>query len=417
MLAARRRAARRERPPHAHGAGGGRGRMTPPRYGPPDASRAPRYTGVRTFARCPHVADPDGVDVAVVGVPVRHRDQLPAGRAVRPRGDPLGLDRSCGPTTRRSTWTCSERSRSSTGAISTSRPATPSAPPARSRRGSSRSSRRASSPLVLGGDHSIVLGELRAQAAVHGPVALVLLDAHADTWDSYYGERYFHGTPFRRAVEEGLLAPERSLLAGMRGPLYSAADLGEARELGFDIVAGDELRAMDAGRVRAAACATRVGEAPAFFSFDIDVIDPAFAPATGTPEVGGPAAARGARLHPLAGRHAVRRASTWSRSRRPTTGPARRRPSLAASDRLRVPGADRGRGRSERPPGPDRPLSAGRTLCGRSGATTSATSASGARRGCAGTSLRRECVPALPGHGKPARGARRGPRGDRPVRC
>ena len=77
-------------------------------------------------------------------------------------------------------------------------------------------------PLTLGGDHSIVLGELRAQAAVHGPVALVLLDAHADTWDQYYGERYFHGTPFRRAVEEGLLRPERSLLAGMRGPLYSA---------------------------------------------------------------------------------------------------------------------------------------------------------------------------------------------------
>ena len=76
-------------------------------------------------------------------------------------------------------------------------------------------------PLVLGGDHSIVLGELRAHAAVHGPLALVLLDAHADTWDDYYGERYFHGTPFRRAVEEGLLLPERSLLAGMRGPLYS----------------------------------------------------------------------------------------------------------------------------------------------------------------------------------------------------
>ncbi len=100
-------------------------------------------------------------------------------------------------------------------------------------------------PLVLGGDHSIVLGELRAQAAVHGPLALVLLDAHADTWDDYYGERYFHGTPFRRALEEGLLAPERSVMAGMRGPLYSAADLGEAREMGFDIVAGDELRAMD----------------------------------------------------------------------------------------------------------------------------------------------------------------------------
>ena len=140
----------------------------------------------------------------------------------------------------------------------------------------------------------IVLGELRAQAAVHGPLALVLLDAHADTWDQYFGERYFHGTPFRRAVEEGLLRPERSLLAGMRGPLYSPADLSEARGMGFEVVEDAELRAMDtaeyARRVR-----ERVGDAPAFFSFDIDVIDPAFAPGTGTPEVAGLETARGAR--------------------------------------------------------------------------------------------------------------------------
>jgi agmatinase len=141
-------------------------------------------------------------------------------------------------------------------------------------------------PIVLGGDHSIVLGELRAHAARHGPLALVLLDAHADTWDAYYGERYFHGTPFRRAVEEGLLRPERSLIAGLRGPLYSASDLAEAREMGFDLVGCDELRRLPAAdyakRVR-----DRVGDSPAFFSFDIDVIDPAFAPATGTPEVAG----------------------------------------------------------------------------------------------------------------------------------
>jgi agmatinase len=141
-------------------------------------------------------------------------------------------------------------------------------------------------PIVLGGDHSIVLGELRAHVARHGPIALVLLDAHADTWDQYYGERYFHGTPFRRAVEEGLLAPERSLMAGMRGPLYSASDLADARELGFDLIGGDELRRMDPAdygrRVR-----DRVGHAPVFFSFDVDVIDPAFAPGTGTPEVAG----------------------------------------------------------------------------------------------------------------------------------
>jgi agmatinase len=141
-------------------------------------------------------------------------------------------------------------------------------------------------PLVLGGDHSVVLGELRAQAAVHGPVALVLLDAHADTWEQYYGERYFHGTPFRRAVEEGLLDTSRSLLAGMRGPLYAADDLAVPRRLGFELLTGEELLALSAReygeRVRA-----RIGDLPAYLSFDIDVLDPAFAPGTGTPEVAG----------------------------------------------------------------------------------------------------------------------------------
>jgi agmatinase len=141
-------------------------------------------------------------------------------------------------------------------------------------------------PVVLGGDHSVVLGELRAQAAVRGPVAVVLLDAHADVWDEYYGEKYFHGTPFRRAVEEGVVDPSRSVMAGMRGPLYSRQDVEAPRELGFEVITGDELRLLSpaeyGGRVRA-----RVGDGPAHLSFDIDVLDPAFAPGTGTPEVAG----------------------------------------------------------------------------------------------------------------------------------
>ena len=141
-------------------------------------------------------------------------------------------------------------------------------------------------PIVLGGDHSIALGELRAHAEAHGPVGLVLIDAHADVWDAYYGERLFHGTVFRRAVEEGLVLPERSLLAGMRGPLYSKGDVDAAGELGFELLTDAELRALEpadyGARVRA-----RVGDAPVFLSFDVDVFDPAYAPATGTPEVGG----------------------------------------------------------------------------------------------------------------------------------
>jgi agmatinase len=141
-------------------------------------------------------------------------------------------------------------------------------------------------PIVLGGDHSIVLGELRAHAARHGPLGLLLLDAHADTWDSFYGERYFHGTPFRRALEEGLIDPQRSLLAGMRGSLYASGDLQEPRDWGFEILSTAELRALSPAEYEARV-RRRLGDGPAYFSFDIDVLDPPFAPGTGTPEVAG----------------------------------------------------------------------------------------------------------------------------------
>jgi agmatinase len=141
-------------------------------------------------------------------------------------------------------------------------------------------------PIILGGDHSIVLGELRAHARRHGPLGLVLLDAHADTWDCYWGERYTHGTPFRRALEEGLIDPRRSLLAGMRGSLYAAADYEQPREWGFEIVPCDALRTWSAEQYRKRVTEL-LGGGPAYFSFDVDVLDPAFAPGTGTPEIAG----------------------------------------------------------------------------------------------------------------------------------
>lgn len=140
--------------------------------------------------------------------------------------------------------------------------------------------------LCLGGDHTVVLGELRAHAAVHGPLGLVLLDAHADVWDRYVGQAYYHGSPFRRALEEGLLDPGRSLLAGMRGSLYGPEDAAMPGDLGFEVVPCEELVTLAPAeygeRVR-----RRVGAGPLFLSFDIDVLDPAFAPGTGTPEAGG----------------------------------------------------------------------------------------------------------------------------------
>jgi agmatinase len=141
-------------------------------------------------------------------------------------------------------------------------------------------------PLVMGGDHSITLAELRVLARAHGPLALVQLDAHADTWEAYFGQRYFHGTTFKRAVEEGLLDASASVQAGMRGSLYGAADLEVSQELGFTVIPSDELRSLGPERFGEAVLA-RVGERRVFVSFDVDFLDPAYAPGTGTPEVAG----------------------------------------------------------------------------------------------------------------------------------
>jgi len=140
--------------------------------------------------------------------------------------------------------------------------------------------------VSLGGDHSITLPELRVLAKRHGPLALVQLDAHADTWEQYFGQKYFHGTTFKRAVEENLLDATASVQAGMRGSVYAASDLGTARELGFTVIESEDLRLLGPERY-GALVREKVEERPVFLSFDIDFLDPAFAPGTGTPEVAG----------------------------------------------------------------------------------------------------------------------------------
>jgi len=141
-------------------------------------------------------------------------------------------------------------------------------------------------PAVLGGDHSITLPELRAIAGTHGPVALIHFDSHTDTNDQYFGKPYYHGSPFRRAVEENLILPGQSIQAGMRGSVYSKDAYRDSISLGYEVVTMAEIRkiGMDKliNRIR-----ERVGQAKVFVTFDIDVVDPAFAPGTGTPEVGG----------------------------------------------------------------------------------------------------------------------------------
>ncbi|GLW09763.1 agmatinase [Microtetraspora sp. NBRC 13810] len=140
--------------------------------------------------------------------------------------------------------------------------------------------------ITVGGDHTVALPLLRAVSRVHGPVALVHFDAHLDTWDTYFGAPRTHGTIFRRAFEEGLLIEDHSIHVGIRGPLYSRQDLVDDASFGFQVIRAGDLDLLGVegvlDRIR-----RRVGDAPVYLSVDIDVLDPAFAPGTGTPEIGG----------------------------------------------------------------------------------------------------------------------------------
>ncbi|MPY81347.1 MAG: agmatinase, partial [Actinophytocola sp.] len=140
--------------------------------------------------------------------------------------------------------------------------------------------------LTLGGDHTIALPLLRTMAECHGPVALVHFDAHLDTWDTYFGAPVTHGTPFRRAAEEGVIDKTASIHVGLRGPLYSRLDLSADAECGFAAIHCRELARTGVDGV-ASRIRERVGDRPAYVSIDVDVLDPAYAPGTGTPEAGG----------------------------------------------------------------------------------------------------------------------------------
>ena len=141
-------------------------------------------------------------------------------------------------------------------------------------------------PLTLGGDHTLTLPVLRAIARRHGPVGLIHVDAHADINDHMFGEAIAHGTPFRRAVEEGLIDPKRTWQIGLRGTGYMAEDFDWARDQGFTVVQAEELWHRSAAPLIETAVAA-LGDGPVYLTFDIDSLDPGFAPGTGTPEIGG----------------------------------------------------------------------------------------------------------------------------------
>jgi agmatinase len=255
------------------------------RYEPADSFETPRFSGVRTFMRLPNVQDLENADVAIVGAPFDTGATFRTGARFGPEGirSASHLLRRYNPSL--DVVIFDHLSVIDYGDV----PVVPGYIEESYRRiaeGLEPIHRAGVVPIVLGGDHSIALPELRAAAAVHGPLALVQFDSHPDTWDAYFGERHTHGTPFRRAVEEGLLLPERSIQVGMRGSIYDAGDWEDARELGFDLVPTDTVRKLGIvetiTRIR-----ERVGDAKAYVSFDVDFVDPAFAPGTGTPEIGG----------------------------------------------------------------------------------------------------------------------------------
>src|SRR2546425_11034016 len=253
--------------------------------GPVDPMQVPRFAGPATFARLPTLDAVGKAEVAIVGVP------FDSGVVYRPgsRFGPAAIRAGSRMLRPYNAWTKAEpfaRQVADAGDIACT-PFRIEQAIGEIEQTARQIAERAAHVLALGGDHTIALPLLRAAAARFGPLALVHFDAHLDTWNVYFGgARYTHGTPFRRAAEEGVLDLGRSVHVGTRGPQFSAADIPSDAALGFRMIDG---RAIDERGAAAIAAEIRevVGQALVYLSLDIDVLDPAFAPGTGTPEAGG----------------------------------------------------------------------------------------------------------------------------------
>jgi agmatinase len=253
--------------------------------GPLDATAIPRFVGPATFARLPRAEDVGHVDIALIGVPfdagVSYRPGARFGpthvressRLLRPYHPALGL----------SPFDLCQVA--DMGDIAVNPFDIPAAIDT-IEKAARQISDRGTSLVTIGGDHTIALPLLRAAAHRHGPLALLHFDAHLDTWDTYFGAEYTHGTPFRRASEEGLLDRTALSHVGTRGPLYSSQDLIDDAAFGFGIVSSADLYHRGVVEV-VTALRSRIGDRPLYISVDIDVLDPAHAPGTGTPEAGG----------------------------------------------------------------------------------------------------------------------------------
>jgi agmatinase len=250
-----------------------------------DATLVPRYAGEATFARLPRIGEVARADVAVLGVPFDSGVSYRPGARFGPSHirESSRLLRPYNPALAVAPFASQQVADAGDLAVN---PFSSDEAIRAVERGARGLLERAGCLLTLGGDHTIALPLLRAVSAVHGPVAVVHFDAHLDTWDTYFGAAYTHGTPFRRASEEGLLDRSGCLHVGIRGPLYTGTDLSQDSELGFELVTAPDIEHLGVPgmveRIR-----QRVGDRPVYVSVDIDVLDPAHAPGTGTPEAGG----------------------------------------------------------------------------------------------------------------------------------
>jgi agmatinase len=255
-------------------------------YEPWDALEAPRFTGPRTYARLPYIKTLEDVECAIFGMP------WDGGASFRPgaRFGPEAIRSASGMIR---TYNAVQKVQVF-GAVSCidygDAPTVPGYIEDTLERIEQFVTPIVSAgvtPIGLGGDHSVTLAELRAAAAVHGKLGLVHFDSHTDLWDLYNGRPYSHGTMFRRAIEEGVVDAGRCIQIGIRGPLYSEADEAIPDELGVETIPWVEVSRHSPEELRQRVKA-RVGGGPTFMTLDVDFVDCAFCPGTGTPEVGGP---------------------------------------------------------------------------------------------------------------------------------
>jgi len=259
--------------------------VTGENIGQVDATKMPRYGGISTFALLPQLAEVTQADVAIVGIPFDSGVSYRPGTRFGPSHvrEASRLLRPYNPATGVSPFASQQVVDAGDFAANPFNIEEAIASIEKDHRALSEKAKRI---VTIGGDHTITLPILRSLHKQHGAISVIHFDAHLDTWDSYFGADYTHGTTFRRASEEGLLDGEGCMHIGIRGPLYSAKDLVDDKAVGFQIFSSIEFQELGVQEAIKKMIA-RVSNRPVYISIDIDVLDPAHAPGTGTPEAGG----------------------------------------------------------------------------------------------------------------------------------